>query len=181
MHPKLNFYLRSFREKGKLLLKDEDGQLTNSDRDKAEVFKVFFTSVVIMDDKPRGFQCPELEDHGCKNDWLPFEHEHVWDLLLQLNHYKSVRPDGFHLRILKMLADIIAKPGDFEAVLASGEVLVDWKLVNVSPIFMKNKKEGLENYRPVILTSVPGKILEKIILGGIQKHLENNAIISHRQ
>ncbi|RMC14068.1 hypothetical protein DUI87_09156 [Hirundo rustica rustica] len=45
---------------------DVDDQLTN--RDKAEVFNVFFASIFNVNDGPKEFQCPELEDHGWKND-----------------------------------------------------------------------------------------------------------------
>jgi len=41
--------------------------------------------------------------------------------------------------------------------------------------------EDPENYGPVSLTSGPGKIMEKIILGTIERHFENNAIIRHSQ
>ena len=41
-------------------------------------------------------------------------------------------------------------------------------------------REDPGNYRPVSLTSVPGKIME-IILGTIERHLKNNAVIRHSQ
>jgi len=42
-------------------------------------------------------------------------------------------------------------------------------------------REDPGNYRPVRLPSVPGKIMAKIILGTVQRHLKNNAIIRHNQ
>ncbi|KAF4796691.1 hypothetical protein TURU_082106 [Turdus rufiventris] len=92
------------------LLHDEDGHLTNRDMDKAEVFNTFFAYVINTDDGPRGSQCPELENHDCKNDLLLVNPEIVWDLLLQLVPYKYMGPDGIHPRILKELADVITKP-----------------------------------------------------------------------
>ncbi|GAB0205052.1 mitochondrial enolase superfamily member 1 [Grus japonensis] len=107
----------------------------------------------------------------------------VRDLLLHLDAYKSMGPDGIHPRVLRELADVIARPLSiiFQRSWESGEVPVDWKLANVVPIFKKGKKEDPGNYRPVSLTSVPGKIMEKIMLGVIKKHLKDNAVIGHSQ
>ena len=49
----------------------------------------------------------------------------------------------------------------------SGEVPEDWRLADVTPVYKKGRKEDLGNYRPVSLTSVPGKVTEQIILGEI--------------
>ncbi|KAJ7426731.1 hypothetical protein WISP_13216 [Willisornis vidua] len=61
-----------------------------------------------MNEGSRGSQYSELEHHDCENDQFPNHPEIVWDLLLQLDPYKSMGPDGIHPRILKMLADAIA-------------------------------------------------------------------------
>ncbi|KAJ7418777.1 hypothetical protein BTVI_27522 [Pitangus sulphuratus] len=89
------------------LSQDEDGHLTNRDRDKAEVFNAFFAFVFSRDDGPRGSQCPELEDRDCENGQLPINPETEQDLLLWMDPYKSMGPDGIHPRILKELADVI--------------------------------------------------------------------------
>jgi len=49
------------------------------------------------------------------------------------------------------------------------------------PLFKKGKKEGPGNYRPVSLTSVPGEIMVKVILGITEKHLRDNTVIGHWQ
>ncbi|KAJ7408787.1 hypothetical protein BTVI_58546 [Pitangus sulphuratus] len=111
-----------------------------------------------------------------------FDPETVQDLLLQLDPYKSMGPDGIHTRILKELADVIIKPLSmiFEWSWESREVPADWKLANIVPIFKKAKKEDPGNYRFVSLTLVPGNVME-IILGGIGKHLKDNSVIGHSQ
>ncbi|KAJ7420328.1 RNA-directed DNA polymerase from mobile element jockey-like protein [Pitangus sulphuratus] len=92
-------------------------------------------------------------------------------------------PDGIHPRILKELADVITKLISmiFEWSWEFREVPADWKLVNIVPIFKTGKKQNPRNYRPVSLTSVPGKVMEKIILGSIGKHLKDNTVIGHSQ
>ncbi|KAJ7412702.1 hypothetical protein BTVI_45651 [Pitangus sulphuratus] len=155
---------------------------SNRDIDKAEEFEAFFASVFNMDDGPRGVSMAELEDNDCENDQLPVDPEIVQDLLLQLDSYKSMGPDGIHLSICK--EDVVTKPLliiFFEGSWESGEVPADRKRANVVPIFKTGKKQDPRNYRPVSLTSVPGKIMEKIILGGIEKQLKDNAVMGHSQ
>jgi len=41
--------------------------------------------------------------------------------------------------------------------------------------------EDSGNYRSVSLTSVSGKVIEKIILGATERYLKNKAIIRHSQ
>ncbi|KAK4826385.1 hypothetical protein QYF61_008056 [Mycteria americana] len=63
----------------------------------------------------------------------------------------------------------------------TGEVPADWRLANVTPIFKKGRKEDPGNYRPVSLTSLPGKLMEQIILSAITRHVENNQGIKPSQ
>jgi len=53
----------------------------------------------------------------------------------------------------------------------------DWREANVTPIFKKGKKEDPGNYRPVSLTSIPGRMLERLILDVIIKQVEEKKVI----
>ncbi|KFQ33117.1 hypothetical protein N332_14752, partial [Mesitornis unicolor] len=107
------------------------------------------------------------------------QEEMVSDLLHHLDIHKSIGPDGLHPRMLKELAEVLAKPLFiiYQQSWLTGEVPVDWRLANVTPIYKKGRKEDPGNYRPVSLTSVPGKTMEQIILSTITHYLRDNQMI----
>jgi len=51
------------------------------------------------------------------------------------------------------------------------------KLTDVVPVIKKSKKEDPDSYVPVTLNSVPGKIMEKMMLGVTEKPLKDNSVI----
>ena len=78
----------------------------------------------------------------------------------------------FPPRVLREVAGVIAKllstiSAIYQHSWLSGEAQEDWRLANVTPIYKKSHKKDPGNYRPVSLTSVPGKVVEQIILGEI--------------
>ena len=62
----------------------------------------------------------------------------------------------------------------FERSVRFSEIPEDWKAAFVVPIFKKGKREEVGNYRPVSLTSLVVKVLEKIIKVQIQNQLDAN-------
>jgi len=92
-------------------------------------------------------------------------------------------PDEIHPRVLKELMDVLAKPLSIicQQSWPTREVSIDWRLTNVMPIYKKGRKEDPGNYRPVSLTSVPGKVTEQIILNAITWRMQDNQAIGPSQ
>ncbi|KFP02007.1 RNA-directed DNA polymerase from mobile element jockey, partial [Calypte anna] len=103
----------------------------------------------------------------------------VRDQLSNLDIHKSMGPDGMHPRVLRELAEVIARPLSiiFSKSWVTGEVPEDWRIANVTPVYKKGKKEDPGNYRPVSLTSIPGKVMEQLVLVTISRHVKDMGVI----
>ncbi|CAM5094633.1 unnamed protein product [Eretmochelys imbricata] len=162
-------------------LMNEGGNLVTEDVEKANVLNAFFASVFT---NKVSSQTAVLGITTWGIDGQPsVEKEVVRDYLEKLDVHKSMGPDELHPRVLKELAAVIAEPLAiiFENSWRMGEVPDDWKKANVVPIFKKGKKEDPGNYRPVSLTSVPGKIMEQVLKESILKYLHERKVIRNSQ
>jgi hypothetical protein len=103
--------------------------------------------------------------------------------LLNINPRKSVGPDNIHPRVLKELNNVLKTPTTliYNKSLEICKIPYDWRDANVTPIFKKGSKKKVENYRPVSITSIPCRNLEKCIRDELVSHLENNNLINDSQ
>jgi hypothetical protein len=96
---------------------------------------------------------------------------------------KSSGPDSLHPRLLFEIKEFIAEPLSiiFNQSLALKTVGKEWKYVQISAIFKKGNKSQAKIYRPVSLTSVVCKIMEKLIRLHIINHMKANKLFSNKQ
>ncbi|XP_073532526.1 uncharacterized protein [Phyllobates terribilis] len=120
---------------------------------------------------------------GIEQSKLSVNREIVREYLANINEFKSPGPDELHPRVLKEIVEEILEPLSiiFENSWRTGEVPEDWRRANVVPIFKKGKKVDPGNYRPVSLTSIPGKIFEQIIKQHVCKYMDKNEVLNQSQ
>ena len=107
----------------------------------------------------------------------------ILKLLEDINSSKSPGPDRISPRILKEARNVLASPLSylFSKSIAMGKLPEDWKLAYISPIHKKGDRRIALNYRPVSLTSVVCKLLEKVVRLGIVNHMNRHKLFSTKQ
>ena len=147
-----------------------DGQSAFTPKGKADLFNKFFHSVF-----------SERFGEMAYEDFTPFTEDtvdvllcsvaDVYKVLSSLDVNKAIGPDAISPRILKECAAELAPSISqlFNFSLNHGKLPSVWKSANVVPIHKSGERTLAENYRPVSLTSILVKCLERIIHKHIMK------------
>ena len=105
----------------------------------------------------------------------------VAECLNNLNTAKACGRDGIPACLLKECSQHIAPClcDLFNHSLHHGRVPSEWKAADVTPIHQKHSKELAENYRPISLLPIIGKMLERCVCRRLYDHVIK--FISHTQ
>ena len=69
----------------------------------------------------------------------------------------------------------------FESFFSVGGVPTAWKAAIITPLFKKGQSSDPSNYRPVSITSVFGKIMERVIASSMLQHFKQNNLLNDNQ
>ncbi len=103
--------------------------------------------------------------------------------LLDLDVTKAIGPNGISPWILKEGADALCLPLSivYNKSLVTGELPKIWETANVVRIYKKGDRQEALNYRPVSLTCIPCKMMEKIVRKKLVEHLEQKNFVTQHQ
>ena len=163
-------------------LKKADGSKTSSDNEKAELLNSFFQSVFTIEDSNELPTPPNYNYESELNDFdIPIDK--VKKLLSDLNVNKAAGPDGIHPLLLSKACNELAYPFTllFQSSLREGKIPEEWRQAKICPIFKKGSKMSANNYRPVSLTCIACKLMEKLVREKLVDHLEKNLLITDKQ
>lgn len=162
---------------------DNDGALVTSSVGIAREFNEYFSSVFTVEDNDALPEPVVVYDGDDILEEITVTAPMVAAKIEGLDPNKAAGPDGFLPAVVKAVADGIVPHlvGIFNSSLLTAEVPLDMRSADVSPIHKKGPLEERGNFRPISLTSVPGKLLESLVKDSIVNHLDRHSLIGNSQ
>ena len=142
----------------------------------------YFSSVFEVEDKEN---LPVFHERNFNEPLITVDitEEKVLNVLKELKNGKSQGPDQIHPMLLKETKQIQSKllTTIFKKSLEDSTLPSKWKEANVTAIFKVGEKKLAENYRPISLTFVPCKLMEKLIRNALVDQMTQNNLFSKAQ
>ena len=163
---------------------DDEGLFTTDPNKITECLNNQFFKVFSEPGNDNDFPRPNEPLHkSCEISEQAFSPQSIYDALKSLDKSKSPGVDKLHPFILNESASGFSKVLSkiYTESYSTSVVPKSWRRANISPIFKKGLKTDPANYRPISLTSIPCKIIEKILKDFIMKHIFENKLINKCQ
>ena len=156
------------------------GQLSGDPAVMAECLAESFVSVFNHVSPPNPVPDKHLTEQACD---VYFTTDSVRMALQGLDGNSAMGPDNIHPFLLQSCASELAYPVSviFQRSLQEGVVPDTWKLSTVIPLFKKGSRNDPLNYRPVSLTSVCCKTMERLITEHLTGFLERELLLNPNQ
>ena len=151
----------------------------------AEDLNGYFSSVFTKEDIS-SLPVADAKFQGAKSDYLGplvVTPELVAKKIKAMKDSKSPGVDGIPPKLLTETVEQISIPlaRVFNLSLKEGVVPFEWKEANIIPLFKKGSRNKSENYRPVSLTSVICKLLERLIKDHMVDFLVKHKLLNSSQ
>jgi hypothetical protein len=173
-------------------LRREDGSLTVNDAEKCDIVNKFFCSVFTIDNGA----LPTFARRVPVNvgiETVIFTPEKVASVIKSLPNKCSGSPDGLPALFLKKLS-LESRKRSFGICCISGPLSIIYNVcmmsgllpdifltADVVPVFKKGIVSEPGNYRPVSLTCITSKIMERVVKNEVSNYLRTNNIITKDQ
>ena len=114
---------------------------------------------------------------------LDFNEDEILKITRAQNIHKAHSHDDISIRMIKICDKSLLKPLTilFQNSTKSSCYPVIWKRSNIIPVHKKNEKRLVENYRPISLLPIFGKIFEKIMLDRLYNFLLQEELLNPNQ
>ncbi|XP_065683617.1 uncharacterized protein LOC136096376 [Hydra vulgaris] len=162
--------------------------LAKNSKKKPKSVYVYLNSKIVIKDSIKALKTfdgtivtKEVDVTNCLNEY--FVSVFLKDELVNLNVNKTIGVDKVHPRALKESSKSLSHPLSliFKMSFDSDVILNEWLTANITSLFKKGDKLDLSNYRPISITSIVCKVMEKIIHNVMMNYLALNKLIASKQ
>ena len=162
-------------------LKNKNGDVCNEPPELVNIFNEHFQSVFTKNESEQFPAFDKRTDIVCETPI--FSKDKIKTKLSELDVDTSSGFDGVSAHVLRGCANVLNIPLNYIFTLSMNTGLCPdiWKKANVTPLFKKGSKLDPGNYRPISLTSIVCKTMEKIIRDSLVDHQDNHNLISKQQ
>jgi len=116
-------------------------------------------------------------------DTINFEQSIIYRTVRRIKPKMSSDPDGYCPFLLTKLLPSISGPLSiiYQSFMSAGNIPDSWKISIITPLFKKGAASDPNNYRPVAITSIFSKLMERVIVSQTSNHLKELGLISKEQ
>ena len=178
-----NFVNRKLSSKSGIgAIRNNDGKLVSGDKQRADTLNTYFSSVCKKDNG----DLPNIEqrvDDDVRLEFVHFDQAAVMKAMKKLKPNQASGPDGIPPQLFKRVGHCLAEPLSvmFSSFFSANQVPIVWSKAVVTPIFKGGDSCDASNYRPISLTCVACKLMERIIAAQVLDYLRVNSLISKQQ
>ena len=173
---------RTTRSKIGPLINDKN-EVVVDPKQQAALLNSYFASVFTKSVKDLPAPPKKRIDDGFLTE-IEITDEDVKRMIQNLNEHSAAGPEDISPKIIKEIESEITVPLAilFRRSLECGKIPDEWRNAHVTPIYkQKGKRSEPGNYRPVSLTSVVGKMMERLVKEELVNHLESKKLLSDSQ
>jgi hypothetical protein len=158
-----------------------NGKTHNLDSEKAEVLGQQYEKV--YQKKENNNTTTTHRSLQTNNDNFTFDEKRLMRIILELDGKKAAGPDGITGRLIKLAPLQQCKYIGFliDKIIEEEKIPDEWRKAMVIPIFKGGERGKPENYRPVSLTCIVCKIVEKIFEEYTENELNKNKFYGNNE
>jgi len=163
-------------------LRDDAGRLITDDKQRADMLNKFFSSVGGQDDGNIPSMKSRVES-GIHLNSVHFDCAAVMKALNRLKPSLASGPDRLPPLLFKRIGKCIAKPLSlmFSSFFSIHQIPKEWSKSIITPVFKAGRSCDVANYRPISLTCVACKVMERVIADQMLSYLRVHNLITKHQ
>ena len=159
-----------------------NGNFITDIKEKCDTFNEYFKNQCTLVETTSTLP-PLTRSTNLKLSNVDFSVDDITKHINKLNINKAHGHDGIPVRIIKLCGNSVSKPLYIilKNCISKGYFPKKWKKANVIPVYKKKERNLIQNFRPVSLLPICGKIFEKIIFDSLYPYIFGNNFINDLQ